>query len=156
MWVLIGAWYGMKSQFLLWGLTIGIFMTAEKLFLNDVVQKNYIIGVVYTLIIPQFLWVLFFSDSLSQTVNYWKAMLGFGNGIFDSNGIYFLVSYIALILIGFYIATDLFRNITERLTAKKIGQKLMLFMPLFHGALFVFCVASMLYGEQSKHLWLWL
>jgi len=156
MWVLIGAWYGMKFQFLLWGLVIGILLMMDKLFLNAVIQKNYILGTIYTGIVPAFLWVLFFSDSLTEAGSYWKAMIGFGNGILDSSGIYFLVSYLALILIGFYVATDLFRNISERPTAQKIGQKFMLFKPVFHGLLFIFSLASMLYGERSETLWLWL
>ncbi len=154
MWVLIGAWYGMKKQFLLWGFFIGIILLAEKLFLEKNIRQKYIAGAVYTAIIPQFLWVLFFSENLTESVNYWKAMAGFGNGIFDRTGIYFLVSYIALILTGVYIATDLFRNILERLTISAYGQKLMMFLPLVHGGLLIFCLASMLYGEQIDYLWL--
>ena len=156
MWILIGAWYGMKPQFILWGLLIGLFLLNEKLFLEKIIRQKYIAGVVYTAIVSQFLWVLFFSDSFHQACGYWKAMLGFGNGILDQNGIYFLVSYLALILTGFYIATDLFRNIAERVTVSKFGQKLTDFMPIFHSILLIFCLASMLYGSQNEHLWLWL
>ncbi len=156
MWVLIGAWYGMKSQFILWGFVMGLFLLNEKIFLEKIIRQRYLAGVVYTVIISQFLWVLFFTENLSGTVVYWKAMLGFGNGIFDRTGIYFLVSYIALILIGFYIATDLFRNITERLSVSEFGQKLSLFMPLVHGGLLIFCLACMLYSRQNAPLWLWL
>ncbi|MBR7085256.1 MAG: hypothetical protein IKI37_08790 [Oscillospiraceae bacterium] len=156
MWVLIGVWYGLKVQFLLWGLLAGILILNEKLFLEKIIQKNYFGGVIYTVLVSQFLWVLLFSENLTQTAGYWKAMLGFGNGIFDRTGIYFTVSYLALILIGFYIATDLFKNIAERMSASKFGQKLMVFMPVFHSVLLIFCIASMLYSEQSTHMWLWL
>ena len=156
MWILIGAWYGMKPQFILWGILTGLFLLNEKLFLEKIIRQKYIAGVVYTAIASQFLWVLFFSDSFRQAGGFWKAMLGFGNGILDQTGIYFLVAYLALILMGFYIATDLFRNIAERVTASKFGQKLTVFMPLFHSILLIFCLASMLYGRQSETLWLWL
>ena len=155
-WVFIGAWYGMKSKFILWGLLVGILLLNEKLFLEKIIQKQYIAGIVYTALTSQFLWVLFFSQNLSQAGIYWKTMFGFGNGILDRTGIYFLVSYIALILTGFYIATDLFRNITERLSASGFGQKLMNFMPLFHSALLILCLACMLYSGQNAHLWLWI
>ena len=156
MWVLIGVWYGMKMQFILCGFIIGLLLLNEKLFLEKIIQKNYIGGVIYTVMISQFLWVLFFSENFTQTAGYWKAMLGFGNGILDRTGVYFTVSYIALILTGFYIATDLFKNIAERMSASKFGQKLTLIMPVFHSILLIFCIASMLYSEQNLHMWLWL
>ncbi len=156
MWVLIGAWYGMKMPFILWGLLMGLLLLNEKIFLEKIIRQKYIAGVVYTAVISQFLWVLFFSGSLTEIFGYWKAMIGFGNGVLDRTGIYFLVSYLALILIGFYIATDLFRNIAERLAVSQFGQLMMSFMPLFHGILLVCCLAAMLYGEQNSRLWLWI
>ncbi len=156
MWVLIGVWYGMKMQFILWGFIMGLLLLNEKLFLEKIIQKNYIGGVIYTVIISQFLWVLFFSENFTQTAGYWKAMLGFGNGILDRTGVYFTASYVALILTGFYIATDLFKNIAERMSASKFGQKLTVVMPVFHSILLIFCIASMLYSEQNLHMWLWL
>ena len=155
-WVFIGAWYGVKMKFILWGFLIGLLLLNEKLFLEKLIRKQYIAGIVYTALISQFLWVLFFSQNLTQAGAYWKAMFGFGNGILDRTGIYFLVSYIALILTGFYIATDLFRNITERMSISDFGQKFMNFMPLVHSVLFICCLACMLYGGQSAHLWLWM
>jgi len=156
MWMLMGLWYGIGIQFLLWGLAIGILLLFEKTFLKALIQKNYVFGMIYTGILPQFLWVLFFTENLTETACYWKSMIGFGNGIFDSTGIYFLVSYIPLILVGAYIATDLFGNIAERLTESEAGQKLTAVTPIFHGILFIFCLASMLYGERSEELLLWL
>ena len=156
MWVLIGVWYGMKMQFILWGFIMGLLLLNEKLFLEKIIQKNYFGGVIYTVIISQFLWVLFFSENFTQTAGYWKAMLGFGNGILDRTGVYFTASYVALILTGFYIATDLFKNIAERMSASKFGQKLTVVMPVFHSILLIFCIASMLYSEQNLHMWLWL
>lgn len=155
-WVFIGAWYGVRIKFILWGFLIGILLLNEKLFLEKIIKKQYIAGIVYTALTSQFLWVLFFSSNLTEAGIYWKAMFGFGNGILDQTGIYFLVSYIALILSGFYIATDLFRNITERMSVSDFGQKIMNFMPLFHGALLILCLASMLYDGQHEHLWLWM
>lgn len=156
MWFLTGTWYGTGILFSLWGLIIGILLLIEKYFLKKLVTQKYIPGVFYTGMISQFLWVLFFSRNFREAGTYWKAMLGFQNGIFDSTGIYFLISYIALILIGLYIATDLFKNILERLASSEIGEKISSFMPLVHSGLFIFCIASMLYREQPLHSWLWL
>ena len=108
----------------------------------------------WTSVIMQFVWVLFFVDDLSEVGTIWKAMLGFGKGIADNYGFYFFTSYIAFILLGMYIAADLFRNISERITGTGFGRFLAFCKPLTHGALLVFCLASMLYGERIAGLWL--
>ena len=84
----------------------------------------------------------------------WRSMLGFGKGIADSYGVYFFTSYIALILLGLYIATDLFRNITDRVSTTRFGEFISSLRPLGLGILFVFSLASMLYGERIEGLWL--
>ena len=153
-WVLIGGWYGMRVQFILWGLTIGILVSLDQLLLQPLVRGRYVPGMIYTALLMQFAWVLFFADNLSEVGMIWKAMLGFGKGIADSNGFYFFTSYIALILLGLYIATDLFHNITDRLSTTKPGKCIAAWKPLGHGVLLVFCLASMLYGERIAGLWL--
>ncbi|MDE5769635.1 MAG: hypothetical protein K2H82_09645 [Oscillospiraceae bacterium] len=155
--VLIGAWYGAGTQFLLWGLLIGICLLSEKLFLEEhFIRKHPVCSGISSGIFLQFLWVLFFSENFSQTALYWKAMLGFGDGLTDRNGLYYFVSYLGLLLIGFYIATDLFRNIEERFSQAEIGKKMAFFKPVFFGALLIFCMAFMIYQKQGEHTMLFL
>ena len=152
-WTLIGAWYGRKPQFVLWGFAIGVLLTFEPL-VDPLTKKRYVVGMLCTAVLLQFPWVLFFVDDLSEVSTIWKAMLGFGKGIADSYGFYFFTSYIALILLGFYIAADLFRNISERVSETTFGRFLSFWKPLAHGALLIFSLASMLYGERITGLWL--
>ncbi len=155
--ILIGAWYGAGTQFLLWGLLIGSCLLLEKLWLKKYwIQKHPVWSGISSGIFLQFLWVLFFSQNFSQTVLYWKAMLGFGNGLTDRNGLYYFVSYLGLLLIGFYIATDLFRNIEERFSQAEIGKKMAFFKPVFFGALLIFCMAFMIYQKQGETTMLFL
>lgn len=153
-WVLIGAWYGSKPQFLLWGFVIGVLLTWEQLVLEPLTRRRYVVGMLLSAAVLQFAWVLFFVDDLSEVIAIWKAMLGFGKGIADSYGFYFFTSYIAFILLGFYIAADLFRNISDRISGTGFGKFLSFWKPLAHAALLVFCLASMLYGERFAGLWL--
>ncbi len=160
-WTFIGAWYGLKIQFVLWGLFMGILTSIEQfagidrlLIQEKSQQKRYVFGLIYTALLLQFAFVLLFAENLTEVGTVWKSMLGFENGITDNNGIYFFTSYIALLLLGVYIATDLFQNITERINITPIGQKLAALKPLVHGLLFLFCLASMLYGERTTELWL--
>ena len=153
-WTLIGAWYGRKPQFMLWGFVIGVLLTFEQLVIEPLAKKRYVVGMLCTSVLLQFVWVLFFVEDLSEVSTIWKAMLGFGKGIADSYGFYFFTSYIAFILLGFYIAADLFRNISERIHDTAFGKFLNFWKPPAHGALLVFCLASMLYGERIAGLWL--
>lgn len=154
MWLLMGAWYGQRVQLLLWGAAVGVLMTVDAFVTEKLFRKQYLAGLVYTAVVMAFVWVLFFSDSMAETGSIWASMLGFGNGITDRNGLYFFTSYIALLLLGLYIATGLFRNITERLSDTKPGRVLEVWKPLLHGVLLLFCIASMLNGEQAQELWL--
>ena len=153
-WVFIGAWYGRKPQFVLWGAVIGILLTLDQLVLKPITQKRYVVGMLCTAVLMQFVWVLFFVNNLTEVTIIWKAMLGFGKGIADSYGFYFFTSYIAFILLGLYIAADLFRNISDRINNTAFGRFLAFCKPLTHGALLVFSLASMLYGERIAGLWL--
>ena len=153
-WVLIGAWYGLKPQFAVWGLTIGLLLTLDQLVLEPLLRGRFVRGMVLTNIILQFTWVMFFADHLGDAVSVWRSMVGFGKGLADSTGIYFFTSYIALLLLGLYIATDLFRNITERIASTEFGKRIQVLRPAAHGLLLLFCLASMLYGQSLQGLWL--
>ena len=51
-------------------------------------------------------------------------------------------------------ATDLFRNITERIASTEFGKRIQVLRPAAHGLLLLFCLASMLYGQSLQGLWL--
>ncbi len=154
MWMLIGLWYGSSSRFLIWGFLIGLLVTMERLFLGRILKRNYAFGLLYTAITMQFSWVLLFTDSFTEVLQYWSAMVGFGNGLVDSYGMYYLTSYAVLLLICYYIATDLFHNITEHVAANPVGKKIAALLPLLECVLLIFCFACMLYRRVSSELWL--
>lgn len=154
MWMLIGIWYNTTFPFLLWGMFIGLLLAVEQLFLGKILERNYAFGLAYTAVVLQFAWVFLFADSLPEVLAFWKAMLGFGSGLADSYGIYFFTSYIVFLLICFYIASDLFRNIMERIAATAVGRKIAVYMPLINCLILIFCMASMLYADGQAELWL--
>ncbi len=154
MWMLIGIWYRSSLTFLLWGFFIGGILALEQLFFKRIPEQHYAFGLIYTGLALQFSWVLFFCGSLPEVLMFWKAMLGFGGGLIDQYGVYFLTSYIVFLLICLYIATDLFRNITERIAATAVGQRIASYIPLLSSLLLIFCFAYMLYTDASAVPWL--
>ena len=153
MWMLTGMWLGTHLQCLLWGLAVGVLLLLENLGLGRFFRKRYVLGVVWTMLMTQLVWVLLFAENMTEAGTVWRAMLGFGNGIADRYGIYFFTSYITLLLFGLYIAADMFRILSERITIVRPGRIQLIWKPLLQGILLIFCLASMLYGEREG-LWL--
>ncbi len=58
-WALTGLWHGASWNFVLWGLWFFVFLAAETLFLGRVLKKVPAVGVLYSLIVVYFGWVLF-------------------------------------------------------------------------------------------------
>ncbi len=154
MWMLIGLWYENSLQLLLWGTLVGVILMVEQMVLEPILKRNYLFGVLYTFIFLQFSWVMFFAENLREAGHYWRAMLGLGGSIADHFGFYYFTSYVALLLICFYIATDLFQNISERIAGTKAGRALRMLLPLWECVLLVFCIASMVYAKQQPFMWL--
>ncbi len=78
-WALTGLWHGASWNFVLWGLWFFLFLAAENLFLGKALQKAPAVGVVYSLIVVYFGWVLFrFQDM--------RVMSAVVSGMFGANG----------------------------------------------------------------------
>ena len=58
-WALTGLWHGASWNFVLWGLWFFVFLAAETLFLGKALKKVPALGVLYSLIVVYFGWVLF-------------------------------------------------------------------------------------------------
>jgi alginate O-acetyltransferase complex protein AlgI len=78
-WALTGLCHGASWNFVLWGLWFFVFLAAETLFLGKALKKAPAVGVIYSLIVVYFGWVLFrFSDT--------QVMLAVLRGLFGGNG----------------------------------------------------------------------
>ena len=74
---LCGFWHGASVNFLLWGMYHGLFLVGERMFRGRVAAPRWL-GHGYALLVVMFGWVLFRADTWSQTLAFWKAMLGGG------------------------------------------------------------------------------
>lgn len=70
-----GLWHGASWNFIIWGLMHGVFLVAEKLFLEKALGKLWKpIGHIYTLIIVMIGWVFFRADDLPYALNFLEKM----------------------------------------------------------------------------------
>lgn len=118
-WTLTGIWHGADWTFIIWGALYGVFIILERLFLGKVLEKLPAgISWLYTILLVMFGWVLFASPNLETAGNYFGAMFG-ASGIFcDSTALYLLLNYGIILVVGIFAATDAWKIIVERLSAK--------------------------------------
>ena len=77
--LLCGLWHGAKWTFVLWGAYYGLWLTLERLFLGNLLERALpVFATLYTFVIVLIGWVLFRSPDLSYAFGYLSAMLDFG------------------------------------------------------------------------------
>lgn len=100
-WLLIGLWYGLSWNFIVWGLFNAVILILEKLFIGKFLDKiPKFIGKIYTLLLINISWVIFAYDNMGQTINTFKNMF-FANGlpIWNQLTTYYLISYGVIFII---------------------------------------------------------
>lgn len=120
--LLCGLWHGANWVFLAWGALHGAFLVFERAGarrwierMPRVLQHAYLLGVVMAA------WVLFRSESLTQAIGYWGALLGAAP---VSNPAHPLVAYasrefVAIVLIGVIGATRLPARLARQLRERE-------------------------------------
>lgn len=102
-WFLTGLWHGAEWNFILWGLYWFVLLTAEKLFLNKLLERlPAVCRHIYALLFILIGWVIFACDDISLLGTYFAGLFG-ANGCADSMTLYYLLSYgliFALMIVG--------------------------------------------------------
>jgi alginate O-acetyltransferase complex protein AlgI len=78
--LLCGLWHGASWPFVLWGAWHGLFLVAERAGLDRLLARMPWLAHVYTLLVVMGGWVLFRSDTLSQALPFYAALLGQAEG----------------------------------------------------------------------------
>lgn len=115
-WLLTGIWHGNGLNYIIWGVSLGIFIILEKLVYGKYLQKIPVIGNIYVLLLIPLSWVVFAITDLKNLGVYFGRLFPFigGAGIAvnqqdilkyaGSYGIYFIAGIILCIpaVFGFY------------------------------------------------------
>lgn len=117
---LTGLWHGAAWTFVLFGLSHGFFMILERIGLERYLHKRWKpIPHIYTMGVIFFSFIIFRSESISEAMRYWVALLGRapeGDFRFDL-AFYFNYELIIAFIIGILASTPLFKSLHEALTA---------------------------------------
>jgi alginate O-acetyltransferase complex protein AlgI len=73
-----GVWFGIRMNFIVWGLYIAAFILLEKWFLGRYLERipRFFTGI-YTFCVTMLSMVIFSADSLGEMLRYFGAMFGF-------------------------------------------------------------------------------
>ena len=119
-WFLTGFWHGASWNFIIWGLYFGIILVIEKLYTGKYLEKTKIIKYIYSFIIIVISFLIFNSTTTTEIFNSLKNMFCLNNIPFtNQETIYYLKSYLILLIISFISATPLLKTIINKITTSK-------------------------------------
>lgn len=121
-WLLTGLWHGAAWNFIIWGLYFGILLMIEKLFLKKYLDKlPKFISRIYVLFIVMLSFIIFSGTNTTEIFKNLGGVIGIGTDSFVSlESIYYLKSYLVVLILGIIGATNLPKNIANCDKLKKV------------------------------------
>lgn len=118
-WMLTGFWHGAAWNFIIWGLFFAVLLVFEKLVFLKVITKHKILGHVYVILAVLISFVIFNATDMKEAGEYIGGMFGMGKIAWISvETVYYLKSYIVIILLSILGATPVVKLFVSRLCEK--------------------------------------
>lgn len=153
-WFTTGLWHGASWNFIFWGLYFGLFILLEKFLLKRLLEHIHpVISNLYTMLVVMVGWVLFDTTSLSHAGSYLRALAGGGAGLYDQAGIYYLYTYLPILLLGTVLVRPGIFNRLQRMKYRMNNSR-RVFLLLGLAGLFVVSVAYILNQSYSPSLYI--
>ena len=155
-WFLTGIWHGAAYNFILWGLFIGVFLVIEKLWLSKYISKlPKVLRNIYVLFIIMISFIMFNAGSINEAFFNIKGLFGLNKEVFINNyTIYYLKSYLIVLIIAIFGATPLFKNIIEKLKKRKCLNKIInILEPIFLVILLLLVTAYLIDSSYNPFLY---
>ena len=155
-WFLTGIWHGAAYNFIIWGLFIGVFLVIEKLWLSKYISKlPKFLRNIYVLFIIMISFIMFNAGSINEAFFNIKGLFGLNKDVFINNyTIYYLKSYLIVLIIAIFGATPLFKNIIEKLKKSKCLNKIInVLEPIFLIILLLLVTAYLIDSSYNPFLY---
>ena len=107
--MLMGVWFGLRLNYLVWGVYFAAFILLERYFLmRFLVRMPPIVDRIYTFVVVMFSFTIFSGGTLRMTGYYIRSMFGLNGLPFWNSDIYYiLTTNYLVILLSFFFATSL-------------------------------------------------
>lgn len=155
-WLLTGMWHGASWNFIIWGLLFSIILIIEKLFLKRFLEKcPPILNRIYVLFIVMISFVIFNASSMQEA---WRNIIGLfganGESFINSYSIYYLRSYLVILIISVIGATPISRNMILKLKENEKSNKIInILEPIFLMILLVVVTAYLVDNSYNPFLY---
>lgn len=153
-WFLTGLWHGASWNFIIWDLYFGLILLIEKLFLKKYFSKvPAIFKHIYVLFIVLISFIIFNSTTIDEAITTIKNLF-ISNSLINSGTIYYLKSYLPLILISLIGATPLIKNIYTKLSKNKTLNKILnILEPIYLIILLIIVTAYLIDSTYNPFLY---
>ena len=131
-WFLTGFWHGASWNFIIWGLYFGIILLVEKLFLKKYLDKTKVINHIYTLFIVVISFLIFSVDGKEIIPELKNIFMISDIPFISSETIYYLKSYMVILIITGISATPLCSNLINKLKQTKLKKVIDIFEPIYY------------------------
>lgn len=151
-WMLTGLWHGAEWNFVIWGLYFGVLLIIEKVFLLKWLQKiPKVISRIYTLFIVMISFIIFNGEGISTILENIGGLFKFVSiPLITNESIYYLKSYIIVIILGIIGATPICKNI---LTNEKLKKIVNILEPIYLLLIFIICTSYIVDGSFNPFLY---
>ena len=155
-WFLTGLWHGANWNFILWGVYFGTILLIEKVFLLKVLDKTpKVINRIYVLFTVLISFILFSNEDLNIALQNIKGLFVSDVGFISNVSLYYLTSYLVVILIGIIGSTPLLKNLINKLSSKneKIKKVINVLEPVVLTMLLIISVSYIIDGSFNPFLY---
>lgn len=155
-WVLTGIWHGANWTFVIWGLMFGIMLIIEKLFLTKHLEKMpSILQRIYVLFTVMISFIIFNANSIGEA---WNNIIGLfganGESLINASTVYYLKSYLVVLVIAIIGSTPLLKNIIEKLKTKTNANKIInLLEPIAMASILIIVTAYLVDNSYNPFLY---
>ena len=155
-WVLTGIWHGANWTFVIWGLMYGIMLIIEKLFLTKHLEKMpSILQRIYVLFTVMISFIIFNANSIGEA---WNNIIGLfganGESLINASTVYYLKSYLVVLVIAIIGSTPLLKNIIEKLKTKTNANKIInLLEPIAMASILIIVTAYLVDNSYNPFLY---
>ncbi|MBR5233948.1 MAG: MBOAT family protein [Clostridia bacterium] len=154
-WLLTGFWHGAEWNFPVWGLYFAVLLLIEKSFLLKKLNKSKVISHIYVMFLVIISFVIFNAADMSVAFSDLAGMFGLaGVPVSSAEFVYYLRSYLLVIVIAIIGATPLPKRIVGKIREKETGNKVInLIEPAVCIILFVMITAYLVDGSFNPFLY---
>ena len=151
-WMLTGLWHGAEWNFVIWGVYFGVLLIIEKVFLLKWLQKiPKVISRIYTLFIVMISFIIFNGEGISTILENIGGLFKFVSiPLITNESMYYLKSYIIVIILGIIGATPICKNI---LTNEKLKKIVNILEPIYLLLIFIICTSYIVDGSFNPFLY---